>query len=199
MSKYTLSSLLLLPPPPYPVSPSTLKAAYHPSITATLNDLVSLRLPRTAVLEIVVPCPNLCGRLQEPRSHLFQETEHLLARLYSLICIVCAQNSIEPDGPGGIDARVILLAYDALQPFSNTDELPTVRTKVAGPIVDLPTFALTRRQWYRVYSVESEHGGELFNKYISIVNRTSPLYAVNFIRSRVVSACCLEVRPLPNS
>ncbi|OBT51917.1 hypothetical protein VE04_07593 [Pseudogymnoascus sp. 24MN13] len=115
MSTSSAPSLLLLPPPPQSLDRASLKAAYLPAFTAALADLASARVSPIAVLDIAVPWPALRGQAEKPRSHLFRESQHLLAELYSLISLVCAQKGIELDGPGGIDPRVLLVEYDSSQ------------------------------------------------------------------------------------
>lgn len=171
MSSSSLTSLLLLPPPPSSLDRVALKAAYLPALTTTLCNLASLRLTSVAVLDIVVPCPTLYGQLEKPRSHLFKETEHLLAELYSLISVICAQRNIELDGPGGIDPRILLVEYKASQPFPPTEN-PAPFNSISGPIIDLHTFALTRRNWSHIFCVDGEQGQEVFQRYSGIATRT---------------------------
>jgi phosphopantetheine adenylyltransferase len=168
-----LSSLLLLPSPPSPISAATLKAAYEPSLTAALTELSSLNLFKP-VLEILLPCPGLLNRLQEPRSQHFEKTQHLLAGVYSLICVVCAKNSIKPDWAGGVDYRIILLAHEDTEDHALDDDSGTRPSTRSGPIIDLPTFALTRRNWHTIFSVDGEKGEGIFKKYLNIANRQSP-------------------------
>jgi phosphopantetheine adenylyltransferase len=170
-----LSSLLLLPPPPYPATASSLKAAYYPSVAATLSKLQSLKEDSSepAVLEVLIACPELVSRLHGPRSELFDTAQKLLASVYSLICIVCAKESIPSDGAGGTDCRVILLAHD-FSKTSQDEDHPTQSVTTGGPIVDLPTFALTRRKWHFIFSADGEKGEAIFNQYIGLANRTSP-------------------------
>jgi phosphopantetheine adenylyltransferase len=173
MSQSNLSSLLILPTPPASVTPETLKAAYQPSITGALTKLSSLKLSRPALLQVLLPYPDNYNS-EEPRSRIFNQAQHLLAGLYSLICIVCARQSIEPEGPGGVDARVILLNCNDLEDFSEDSVFSSLRSPVGGPIIDLQTFALTRRCWKYIFSVDGEQGQELFKRYMDFANHTSP-------------------------
>jgi hypothetical protein len=96
MSNHGLPSLLILPAPPTPPTPAALKAAYQPALTAVLTTLASLKASKAVVLQVYVPCPRQYD-LHEPRSQLFEKIERLVSGVYSLICIVSAQNAIEPD------------------------------------------------------------------------------------------------------
>ncbi|KFY81447.1 hypothetical protein V500_11424 [Pseudogymnoascus sp. VKM F-4518 (FW-2643)] len=166
-------SLLILPPPPPSLDRASLKAAYLPALTAALCELASARVSPIAVLDIAVPWPALRGQLEKPRSHLFKETQHLLAELYSLISVVCAQKNIELDGPGGIDPRVLLVEYDPAQNLSQGGGTP-VAAAAGVPIIDLQTLALTRRNWNLIFSVDGEQGQSVFQKYSTLANTYTP-------------------------
>jgi len=191
MSK-PLPSLLLLPPPvnaslavdknsgtdvssarPSGIfSPASVSAAYKPAITATVSALKAFST--STELLIVLPCPSLHSRLQAPRPALYEDAQHLLAALYSLFCSVCARlgADVESGAPGSIDARILLLDYDgSSEAFSEED---TLGTFIAGPIIDLPRFAATRRRWNIVFSVNGEEGQKLLASYSKLANKTQP-------------------------
>lgn len=169
----SLPSLLLLPPPPSPVSPTSISAAYRPSIYATVSALKDLG--SSTELLVLLPCPSLHGRVAAPRSQIFEEVQQLLGGLYGLICLVCAKLGVdvESDTPGSIDARIILLDYDSSQTSSNT-QAPALDAFVSGPIIDLSTFAITRRRWNLIFSVDGEEGQKLLADYTKLANRVSP-------------------------
>lgn len=164
-------SLLLLPPPPTIPSKAALSAAYKPSITAAVASLKAL--PTSTQLLVVLACPAVHARLQAPRAALYHDTQHLLAGLYALFCQVCASlgADVDLDSAGAIDARILLLDYSGAQadPESYILDGP-----IAGPIIDLPHFALTRRRWNLVFSVDGEEGQRLFTSYLDLANRTGP-------------------------
>ncbi|KFY72896.1 hypothetical protein V499_06990 [Pseudogymnoascus sp. VKM F-103] len=175
MSASSAPSLLLLPPPPQSLDRASLKAAYLPAFTAALADLASARVSPIAVLDIAVPWPALRGQAEKPRSHLFRESQHLLAELYSLISLVCARKGIELDGPGGIDPRVLLVEYDPSQPppsYQGSSNSPAAAA--GGPIIDLQTLALTRRSWNLIFRVDGEQGQQVFQRYSTLANTHSP-------------------------
>ncbi|OBT86624.1 hypothetical protein VE02_04434 [Pseudogymnoascus sp. 03VT05] len=174
MSTSTSPSLLLLPPPPQSLDRASLKAAYQPALTAALADLSFARLHPIAVLDIVVPWPALRGQREKPRSRLFRESQHLLAELYSLISVVCAQRGIELDGPGGIDPRVVLVEYEPSQPPPSQGGNKLGAVAGGGPITDLQTLALTRRSWNLIFSVDGEQGQQVYHRYSTLANSHSP-------------------------
>jgi phosphopantetheine adenylyltransferase len=164
MAKFDLHSLLLLPPSPSPASAASLSAAYRPALTDALTTLSKLRLPHTTVLEIALPI--------NKSSLSFKAVESILARLYSLVCVVCAKHSIEMYGPGSVDARIVLLSSLRNGDSLSESDLGQLTT-FGGPIVDLPTLALTRQQWRTIFSVDGEEGQEYFARYLKIVNSTN--------------------------
>ncbi|RDL33580.1 Nucleotidylyl transferase [Venustampulla echinocandica] len=169
------TSLLLLPPPPSLLNAASVAAAYEPSILATVTAL--RKLEAHTELQVALPCPDLHGRLGGPRSQIWGDIQHLLAIFYSLFCHVCAKHGVDIDSdtaaPGSVDARVILLDYDRTLalPDGGEDKLDTC---VVGPIIDLPTLAMTRRQWNIIFSVDGEEGQKLLATYQSLANRSLP-------------------------
>lgn len=166
-------SLLLLPPPPTEPNLNGLRAAYQPSITAALVRLSSLNPQNGDVLEVAVSCPGWFSRLSTCESGLFTEAQHLLAGLYALICAICEQSSIDQDGPQGLDIRVILTTYNESEKTSQEGKSP-VRPTGVGPIIDLQTFALTRRRWKFLFRVDGKQGEAIFDRYTALSNLISP-------------------------
>jgi len=104
---------------------------------------------------------------------VFKETEHLLAELYSMISVICAQKNIELDSPGGIDPRILLVEYEVSESLPE-EQNPPSSIFTSGPIIDFNTFALTRRSWQYIFCVEGEQGQQVFRIYSAIVNTKSP-------------------------
>jgi phosphopantetheine adenylyltransferase len=168
-----LPSLLLLPPPPVPITSVSLSAAYRPSIVAAISVLSAL--PISNKLMLVLPCPAVHARLQAPRSQVYTELQRSLAGIYSLVCVICAKLGVDTElgTPGSIDARVLLLDYDGSDHFAAEGELRFDQS-VAGPVIDLPTLAVTRRQWNFIFSVDGEEGQKIFASYSRLANRQNP-------------------------
>ncbi|KAG0645606.1 Pantetheine-phosphate adenylyltransferase [Hyphodiscus hymeniophilus] len=179
----TLPSLLLLPSPPSPFTSASLSAAYRPSISATISAFSGL--DTITQLIVALPCPSLHGRLHQPRSQVYEEVQRLVAGLYSLICAVCTKLGVDVDSglPGSIDVRVLLLDYDSSDTTTQVNDI-TLASFASGPIVDLPTLALTRRRWETMFSVDGEYGQKLLSSFLDLANRISPPLQV---QSSVVS------------
>jgi phosphopantetheine adenylyltransferase len=166
------TSLLLLPAPPTEVDTASISAAYKMPLSAVVSALKSLQT--STVLQIGLPCPAIHGRKDRPRSALWSDAQHLLAHLYALICVTCANLGVDVDSgsPGSLDARVFLLDYDGNQAIEQDPD--NLGSGVMGPIVDIATLALTRRHWHTIYSVDGEEGQKIFTTYTNLANRSRP-------------------------
>jgi len=143
-------------------------------LTAALTTLASIKASKPPILQVYVPCPRQY-HLSEPRSRLFKEIEHLVSGIYSLICIVSAQNAIEPDGSGGVDARVILLNHDGREESHGCHVSSPFPLPATGPIIDIQTLALTRRNWNYIFSTDGEKSQEILSKYLSVASHLNSL------------------------
>jgi len=82
---------------------------------------------------------------------------------------------VESDTPGSIDARIILLDYVTTPSKPSTETNNTVLDPLAaGPVIDLPTLALTRRRWNLIFSVDGEEGQAILAAYMSLASQRSP-------------------------
>jgi phosphopantetheine adenylyltransferase len=164
------SALLLLPPPPLNLSYSSLKATYNTVLSFVLSSVSEIagKLLSTAVLEIVVPCPDH-GRLREPQRPIYDQTQKLLTGLYSLISVICARDSIGAEGEGGVDARILLIAYSRDNSYFGDEEFSPSKP-LQGPIIDLPTLALSRRAWQHIFSIRSEEGEILLKQFLRLTD-----------------------------
>ncbi|KAK1987542.1 cytidylyltransferase [Colletotrichum cereale] len=165
MASEQYPSLLLLPFPPRPPSRASLSAAYRPSLLAVLS---KVRNPnRSSVLIVAVVCPLLRGASPKTKSLSWAAAQSLLAGLYSLIAVVCAEEAIATDihgGPGSVDARVVLVDHDAERRFA-PDFVAAVESNNTT-VVDLPTFASAYHPWSLIFHVNSEQGYRTLSTYL---------------------------------
>ncbi|PYH93527.1 pantetheine-phosphate adenylyltransferase family protein [Aspergillus ellipticus CBS 707.79] len=173
------SALLLLPPPPS-ASFDQFKAAYEPILVAVCSRLAQQLdgANRTAILDIALSLPGLLSPSCQPRTRAFGSLQTLLESIYRLIGIVCVELKTELDGPGGIDARVVLLDFDSVHSAAVTKGHSR-----EGPIVDLQTLALSERPWERVYYPDSQVGRNLAAAFSSFQSQTkdpsaAPMHAI---------------------
>ncbi|GAB1317359.1 hypothetical protein MFIFM68171_07569 [Madurella fahalii] len=165
MKRDDLPSLLLLPFPPDPSNRSLLNAAYRPSITATLS---KLKHPTSASkLTIAVACPILHGPFLRSKTLSWPAAQALIAGVYSILSVVCAQLSIGTEvggGPGSVDATVILIDHDRDRRFT-PDFRPAIEPNNTV-VVDMATFASAYHPWNYVFHVRSEPGLQLYQTYL---------------------------------
>lgn len=143
------SVLLLLPPPPARSLYADLKAAYNAVLSSTLSSVsgVASKSLSTVVLEIAVPCPH----------PTYCQTHKLVAGLYSLVSAICARDLIDTEGEGGVNTRILLIAYPSDEGSSKL---------LQGPVIDLPALAFSQRTWQHVFSVHSEEGELLLKQFL---------------------------------
>ncbi|KAF2741980.1 pantetheine-phosphate adenylyltransferase family protein-like protein [Sporormia fimetaria CBS 119925] len=160
-------SLLLLPPGPSPPTYAAIKAAYGPSLDAVLRQLAAsgARTRETAALDIALPCPHLYGHLDAPRGPLYATTQTLVAHVYKLISVIAANESINTQDAGGVDARLVLVAYPRDGILMQQPEDGVADYELRGPAVDLYTLARSPARWDAVFSVESEEGERLLKNF----------------------------------
>ncbi|KAK8165065.1 pantetheine-phosphate adenylyltransferase family protein-like protein [Phyllosticta citrichinensis] len=154
-------ALLLLPPPPHPPSFAALRAAYHAPLVAAVRDIRS----SPALLEVALPCPHLYGNEKLPRSALYAETQRLVSGLYKLICVLAAQEASGTGEAGGVDARVLLLAYPQDGRLTHAVSGGRTEDDHQGPVINVGTLARSGRPWQTVYAVQTEAGEELLKNF----------------------------------
>ncbi|KAJ9662289.1 hypothetical protein H2198_001423 [Neophaeococcomyces mojaviensis] len=140
------SSVLLLPVSTLPLPRGQLKAQYGPTLEAALrhakpNDQSISRFDIAIILKDAVTS----------RSTLFDSLQHLLADVYTLICLIAAQHKVELDFPSGVDARVFLINLSA----DDKDVSP-----LTGPLVSVAALAASRRQYAHWRAPESLHSSD---------------------------------------
>ncbi|EHA20595.1 hypothetical protein ASPNIDRAFT_54557 [Aspergillus niger ATCC 1015] len=167
MASDQLSALLLLPPPPS-ASFNEFKAAYEPALLGVCTKLVRELngANHTAILDIALSLPGLLSPSCRPRTRAFSSLQSLLESIYRLIGIVCVEQGIELDGPGGIDPRVILLDYDSVQTAVTRDN------PCDGPIIDLQTLARSGRLWDYIYYPDNQVGQGLATAFSSFYSES---------------------------
>jgi phosphopantetheine adenylyltransferase len=169
-------ALLLLPPPPA-LSYSVLKAVYGPAISAALSKVSNgvRGTARSVVLDIAIGTNGLRAPESQPRSKYFERLQSLIAAIYRLIGVLSVAESVELDGPGGVDARLFFLDLDS-EDDQNPDKL-----QYLGPIVGPAELAASRRSWNTVYSVGTEEGDAVLQKFVeaqALLARSDALPAI---------------------
>lgn len=167
MSRADLPSLLLLPSPPDPASRPALRAAYKPALTAALAKLKDG--PTAQTLIVAVACPLLKGPGLQSKTLSWPQAQHLLAGLYAIISVTCAELSIPSymnAGSGSVDARVILVDHDRKRRYRGDFRGAIESNNTA--IVDLGTFAAAYHPWNLIFNADSEVAHELHSLYLRL-------------------------------
>ena len=164
------ADLLLLPPPPVPLSPAAVEAAY-PAIASVLTNLSSKNASSgTTRLDVAISSPFTARH--SLRGLIFPPAQELLAALYRLICLTAAKHGVDLDLPGGLDVRVLLLEQSPTSTLANKSK--TVKPLMQlGPIFDLETFSESFYVYRTIHSVESEAGETLLQQLITLVTSHS--------------------------
>ncbi|KAK3346152.1 hypothetical protein B0T25DRAFT_270358 [Lasiosphaeria hispida] len=170
MRRDELPSLLLLPFPPSPSSRALLNAAYRPPLEAALSTLSSSNhTDGPAKLIVAVACPVLHGQFVRSKTLSWPDAQALLAGIYAIVSVVCAERKIATEidgGSGSVDVSVILVDHDRKRRFS-PDSRPKIETNNTI-VVDLATFATAYHPWAYIFSVGSEPGLELYQTYLKL-------------------------------
>jgi phosphopantetheine adenylyltransferase len=160
-------SLLLLPYPPDPVNRDSLDAAYRPSLRAALSKLKS---PTGAArLIVAVACPALHGQFLRSKTLSWPDAQALVAGIYGIISVLCAQLAIGTEvngGPNSVDSTVILIDDDRNKRY--TDEFRPAIEPNNTVIVDMATFASAYFPWNFIFTVRSELGFQMSQTYLKL-------------------------------
>lgn len=162
-------SLLLLPALTISSPPSSLKSAYKSTLDTLLPSLVK-SIPRDgspARLDIaVVLADSYPLTPSTPRSSIFLQLQQLFSSIYSLVVSSAAKLNIDLDFPGGLDVRVFVLEprISSLPPGISGKQC------LAGPIIDIATFAKSSRPYVALYSVDGEAGERCLKQIITAYN-----------------------------
>lgn len=173
-ARHNLPSLLLLPFPPDPPTRPALATAYKPALTAALTKLKDA--PTSQTLVVAVACPVLRGPGLRYKTLSWPQAQHLLAGLYAIISVICAESGIPSylnAGPGSVDARVVLVDHDRKRRFREDFRAAIESNNTA--IVDLPTLASAYHPWNYIFHADSEVANELHSTYLKLAEKQQTL------------------------
>jgi phosphopantetheine adenylyltransferase len=158
-------SLLLLPYPPDPLSRDLLNAAYRPTLKSALS---KVRRPAGAAkLVVAIACPILHGQFLRSKTLSWPDAQALVAGVYSIISILCAQLSISTEmdgGPNSVDTTVILVDDDRTKRYAD-DFRPKIEPNNTV-VVDMATFASAYFPWNLILSARCELGFQVNQTYL---------------------------------
>lgn len=140
--------LLLLPCPPSEISLNALRAAYGPG----LNQILQMASNASAASFNVVL--DVAIAYEDELIFRYSKVQRLLGLMYRLICIICAENSVDLQYDNDVDARLIIF-YRGV-----TDQHQTFG--------DLQILARSDRAWQRLCSLESEQAEDLLRDFLQL-------------------------------
>ncbi|MCJ1486102.1 hypothetical protein MMC06_006278 [Schaereria dolodes] len=153
--------LLVLPQPPFRVSLPTLRAAFGEGLSQVLHKASG----ENAQLDVAIFNPELSAHDDIPRTVSYLDSQHLVGNLYKLICIICAEASIDLQHDNDVDTRIVILGQILNKgPVDNDRDTGSL---LEGPIIDLNTLALSSRAWTNICFIDSEDGESLRHTFLS--------------------------------
>jgi len=159
-------NLLLLPATPWPITYDSIKAAYETPIRHTLRHLKSIidQGEKLTNLTIAVHAPFVYSNRKGPRRKLYGPVQELVAGVYTLVCLIAAQDSISLEREWGIDACVVIISWPRTRSeFENP--LPTEQgLELIGPVISLPVFGECNRLLDHQFEVDVK-GNESLKDY----------------------------------
>lgn len=173
-TSHALPSLLLLPFPPDPATRPALSAAYKPALAAALTKLKDA--PTSQTLIVAVACPVLRGPGLWHNTLSWSRAQHLVAGLYAIISVLCAELSIPSylnAGPGSVDARVIVFDHDKKRRYG--DDFSAAIEPNHTAVVDLATLASAYHPWNYIFHADSELAHELHSLYLKLAEKQQTL------------------------
>ena len=153
------SHLVLLPSLPSDVSLSSLVTAFEPGLTEILRQIAAVARPRIH-LDIAVSIGEDLHLGSWPRSSSYARLQHILSKLYSLICHISAQ---APDFE--VEAKV---DYCVIFTYNHEKSQQKLVSLNQGPIFGFHMLASAQRPWSHVYSLDGEPDEGMLREFINI-------------------------------
>ncbi|KAL8667770.1 MAG: hypothetical protein Q9168_007182 [Polycauliona sp. 1 TL-2023] len=164
------SWLLLLPNPPQEVTSSSIRSLYGSTISQVLKKAAGISSSFSTVTTLDVAVPSTIGN--ESGNFGYADLQNLLGQLYKLICLLCAEYSINLHCGNDVDVRVLLLKKAGTQGSSEDAVSNLEDDSLVGPIVSLRRLACCGRPWQRVCSAEDEHSEIQLQLFLKLRNET---------------------------
>lgn len=159
--------LLLLPSTPSFNSMIELRSAYESVLTETLQQAAQAS-KSTSIIQTLDVAVALEGFLDDsPRSRQYPGLQDFMCQLYSLLCIICTEQSIDIDGNDVICRISLFKAPKSYEEFMlNID-----RTHPETLLFNLHVLASCQRPWHHLLSVDDEAGTSLIHDFLSFRER----------------------------
>ena len=160
--------LLLLPTLPREITPGSIRSFYASTLGQVLQKAAdtSSSFQTVTILDIAVPCN--AGNPLEP--FYYSALQNLLGQLYKLICLLCAEHSIDLQYGNDVDVRVLLFKEAKTEGPLNETVQAVGDDPSIGPFVSLRRLARCGRPWQRVCSTDGDDGEILLQLFLRLRN-----------------------------
>lgn len=151
--------LLLLPEPPKGPTSKSIKALYTPIITQVLRKAAETSSFFSAVLALDVAIPYQA--IDRSETYCYSDLQYLLGQIYTLICTLCTDYSIDVQYNNDVDVRVLLFE----NPVHGGSDGGNVH---AGTLNSLQHLASCGRSWQRVCTMDCEESEILLQLFLRL-------------------------------
>lgn len=153
--------LLLLPPPPYPATVSTLAAAFERPLRHVMTTLSLQAHGATLDVVLLFWVDKSANRNEE-----FPKVAILVTGVYALLSSIYKDESVPEYGIGSVNVRLLLIRYDPL-----TREVSPIEhyRRSFDIVVDPRLLVRCKRLCNRLFVVEGEEGERIYRQFRAIV------------------------------
>lgn len=156
--------LLLLPSPPSNISKDIFRAAYGPAIAVALRNASQVSFPSAPViLDIALAYNHFSLHDSQEAEIAYSEVQNILGLVYTLICIISTEESIDVQYGNDVDTRALILGTGQAE----DEETLERHSGLQDHLVHLRALAVCRRPWTRIYFIESENGEAMLTDFLS--------------------------------
>jgi phosphopantetheine adenylyltransferase len=157
--------LLLLPSPPSNISKRNFRAAYGPAMTLALRSASQVSSTSTPVtLDIALAYDHFSLQDSQEPKIAYSEVQKILGLMYTLICIISTEESIDVQCGNDVDTRALILGTGQIE----DEETLGKNSGVQGQLIHIRALAFCRRPWIRIYFIESESGEAMLTEFLSV-------------------------------
>ena len=147
--------LLLIPPVPPSITIDDLRAAYGSAVALALREASRFSCTSPCVtLDISLACDKYILSNTQVPTVTYHEAQRILGLMYTLLCIISTEESIDVQFDNDVDTRVLILGTGP------AEHREAVGTNLGLPrcSIHLRALAQSRRLWTRFYFIQSEIG-----------------------------------------
>lgn len=162
----SFSNLLLLPPPSPSLSLKGLRSEYGSALSQALRKTSQVSKQSASIaLDIAIAHDENASSNTQPISLTYSRAQSLLALMYRLVCIICAEESIDLQYDNDVNVSIIL--------FKRTNvgkgiEMQDQSGEFRVALGQLHVLAGCQKCWKCVYYLDNRAGKTLFETFLQI-------------------------------